>query len=169
MHKARTAILSLAIAAALLTLTSCGSGAAAPSGPKLVTYPGDGVSVTIKNVQTALKDTSPKFRTFIVRQLHDLWKSGGSIPGCEGSALISLTAYRSDGFAKASDEGVFGSGTCARGGHNALYAQVGGSWQEIIGTQSGYACDDLKKYKVPAAVAGSSCLDKTGTPRSYKG
>ena len=154
-------------AAALVSLTACGS--TTPSGPALLTYPGDGVSVTIKNVDTALKSTSPDFRAFISKQLHELWVSGGSVPGCEGSALISLTAYRADGFANASDEGVFGSDTCARGGNNALYAKVGGVWKEVIATQSGYECTDLKKYQVPVDVAGSTCLDKYGRPMPYKG
>jgi hypothetical protein len=159
---------ALLVAAATLTvLTACGS--TTPAGPQLVTYPGDGVSVTIKNVQTALKATSPDFRAFVTKQLHTLWVSGGSVAGCEESALISVTAFRADGWANASDEGVFGSDTCARGGNNALYAKINGAWKEIVATQSGYDCSDLKKYKVPAEVSGSTCLDQYGRPQPYKG
>lgn len=163
----RPVTLASAITAALIGLTACGT--TTPSGPRLVTYRGDGVSVTIKNVQRALKDTSPDFRAFITKQLHELWVSGGSVPGCQASALITVTAYRADGFANASDEGVFGSGTCARGGNNALYARVDGTWREIIGTQTGSGCADLKKYRVPAVIAGSTCLNKAGNPQPYKG
>jgi hypothetical protein len=158
---------ALAVAAALTVLTACGS--TTPTGPKLVTYPGDGVSVTVKNVQRALKDTSPDFRAFITEHLHTLWVSGGSVAGCEASALISVTAFRTDGWANASDEGVFGSDTCARGGNNALYAKVNGAWKEIVATQSGYNCSDLLKYKVPAEVSGSTCLDQYGRPQRYQG
>ena len=125
--------------------------------------------MTVTNVDTALKQTSPAFRAFIAQRLHELWVSGGSVPGCEGSALISFTAYRVDGFASASDEGSFGNATCARGGNGALYAVVHGAWQEIAVTQSGYACGDLAKYRVPATIAGSSCLDKAGNPQPYRG
>lgn len=164
---ARRTTLLVASAAALVGLVACGS--AAPAGPKLVTYSGDGVSVTVKNVQTALKETSPEFRAFIADRLHSLWVSGGSIPGCQSAALISLTAYRADGFASASNEGMFGNGTCARGGNNALYARVGGTWREIAGTQSGYACSVLKKYRVPVAIAGSTCTSPAGNPQPYRG
>ena len=155
------------VASALVGLAACGSTTA--SGPRLVTYPGDGVSVTTRNVESALKDTSPVFRAFITDKLHTLWVSGGSVPGCEGAALISLTAYRADGFASASNEGMFGNDTCARGGNNALYAQVGGTWREIAGTQSGYACTVLRKYHVPVDIAGSTCSGPAGNPRPYKG
>ena len=163
-----SAFRTVALLTSALALAACGSTTpSTPPGPKLITYPGDGVSVTIKNVQTALKETSPAFRMFITSRLHQLWVSGGSVPGCQSSALISLTAYRVDGFASASDEGMFGD-TCARGGAGALYAQVSGTWQEIATTQSGYACSDLTKFKVPATVAGSSCLNKAGNPQPYK-
>lgn len=162
-----TALRSALIASTLVGLTACGS--TAPSGARLVTYPGDGISVTVKNVQTALKDTSPDFRAFISDRLHALWVSGGSIPGCQGSALISLTAYRADGFASASNEGMFGDGNCARGGNNALYAQIGGAWREIAGTQSGYACTVLKQYRVPVDIAGSTCSGPGGNPKHYAG
>jgi len=157
---------SLALISAL-ALSACGT--TAPSGPKLVTYPGDGVTVTIKNVQTALVATSPEFRAFVTSQLHQLWVDGGSVPGCQGSALISLTAYRSDGFASAGNEGLFGNDTCARGGNSALYARVTGTWKEIGATQSGYDCSDLRRYKVPVAIAGGTCLDPSGNPHPYKG
>lgn len=155
------------VASALVSLSACGTTTA--SGPRLVTYPGDGVSVTVHNVETALKDTSPEFRAFITAKLHTLWVSGGSVPGCQDAALVSLTAYRADGFANASNEGMFGGDTCARGGNNALYAQVSGMWQEIAGTQSGYACTVLKKYRVPVDIAGSTCSGPTGNPQPYKG
>lgn len=165
-----SALRSAALVAVSLALAACGSTTpSAPPGPTLVRYPGDGASVTVTNVQTALKQTSPAFRAFITARLHQLWVSGGSIPGCQGSALISVTAYRVDGFASASDEGMFGNGTCARGGNGALYARVDGSWREIAITQSGYSCSDLVRFHVPASVAGSSCLGPAGTPQPYQG
>ncbi|MGN6162337.1 MAG: hypothetical protein ACTHOG_11630 [Marmoricola sp.] len=160
---------SLALAVAALSLAACGSSSTPDTGPRLITYPGDGLSITTKNVTTALKDTSPSFQAFVTKQLHVLWQSGGSVPGCQSAALISLTAYRADGFASASNEGLFGSDTCARGGNSALYAEVRGVWKEIAASQSGYACSDLVKYKVPAAVAGRTCLDASGTPHPYRG
>src|SRR5690348_4162890 len=102
MAHGRARIGSLAVAATLLSLTACGTSSSGLAGPKLVTFPGDGTVVTIKNVDTALKDTSPAFRTFISNHLHELWKNGGAVPGCEGSALVSLTAYSATGFASAS-------------------------------------------------------------------
>ena len=151
-----------------LTLAACGGTApSTPPGPKLITYPGDGASVTVKNVDTALKDTSPAFRSFITERLHQLWVSGGSVPGCQASALISIKTYRVDGYASASDEGLFGDANCARGGNGALYALVQGAWRDIAATQSGYACSDLAKYRVPATVAGSTCLDNAGNPQPY--
>lgn len=159
-----------ALTAASLILVACGSSSpSAPSGPTLVRYPGDGAAVTVKNVETTLKQTSPAFRAFVTSHLHQLWVSGGSVPGCQGAALISVTAYRADGFASASDEGMFGNATCARGGNGALYAQVHGTWREIAVTQSGYSCSDLRKYHVPASIAGSSCLTPAGTPEPYRG
>ena len=159
-----------ALVASALALAACGSSApSTPPGPKLVKYPGDGANVTVTNVQSALKDTSPAFRTFIADRLHQLWFSGGSVPGCEGSALVSVTAYRVDGYASASDEGLFGNATCARGGNSALYGLVHGIWQEIAATQSGYACSDLARYRVPVSIAGATCLDKAGNPQPYRG
>ncbi|HWU31893.1 MAG TPA: hypothetical protein VN108_03405, partial [Marmoricola sp.] len=120
------------------------------------------------NVDTALARTSPEFRAFIRQQLHTLWKQGGSVPGCQSSALIVLSTYSSAGYAAASDEGMFGA-SCARGGSGALYAQVNGNWQEIAANQSGYDCGILKQYKVPSSVAGTTCTDSSGNSQPYSG
>lgn len=136
--------------------------------PTVITYPGDGLNVSTKNVHSVLTNTSPAFQAFIVKQLHTLWKQGGSVPGCQSSALIVLSTYSSAGYAGASDEGIFGA-ACARGGSNALYAEVGGTWQEIAATQAGYDCSVLAKYKVPVSIAGPTCSDAAGNSQPYSG
>jgi len=49
-----------------------------------------------------------------------------------------------------------------------LWGNVDGSWMQIAGTQNiGYECVTLEKYKVPSAIAGTTCLDGTENGRAY--
>lgn len=46
------------------------------------------------------------------------------------------------------------------GGFAALWGDTSGSWKQIAGSQAGsFGCADLMKYKVPAKIAGSTCID----------
>lgn len=138
--------------------------------PTLLNFPGDGLNVTVKNVYnpSVAAGITPAFRGFLAKQLNTLWQRGGSIAGCESSALIVLTVYSSVGYAAASDEGMFG-GACSRGGSGALYAQVKGSWQELAGSQGSYDCAELHRYTVPASIAGNTCTDSSGNSQAYSG
>lgn len=167
-------VTSAAVIAIGLFLAGCGSSSASsiPSsssaGGSVTRFPGNGMSVTPKNVETVLSATSPTFRAFITQHLRELWSKAGSVKGCEESALIVLASYHSDGWANASNEGMFGNDKCAAGGNSALYAQTDGTWKEIIGTQSGYSCSELTQHKVPTGIV-DSCLDSSGKPQPYQG
>lgn len=70
---------------------------------------------------------------------------------CQFGLTIGVQRIRTDGFA------VGGVTEC--GGHAAVWAVVNGRWQEAIGTQDGWHCGDLKKYRVPDSLVGTQCYD----------
>jgi hypothetical protein len=80
---------------------------------------------------------------------------------CIRHAGIVVTDY-TDGYA------IGDVGDC--GGYEALWTnrfagQPGfGTWREVFGTQDGWYCPPLRKYKVPSALVGDSCY----APRQHK-
>ncbi len=56
--------------------------------------------------------------------------------------------------------GVNVEGEGCGGGFAALWGNVDGSWKQLAGSQANaFGCTDLMKYKVPAAIAGDTCID----------
>lgn len=113
--------------------------------PRLVRYPGDGVTVQGAADAAKLRGTTPAFRQFVVANVPQ-----GSTD-CSGGGSISVQAWRADGFAVGD---VF---ECP-GGYRAIWGTNGGaSWRQLVGSQDVWSCSKLERFKVPTSIAGDKC------------
>lgn len=141
---------------------------------RTVTYPGQlGRGFTLDHLR-GLGRTSPAFKKFVVHRLNYLWGWTDHDPNCRNAAQVDVKRWRSDGFALIPDEGVFGGpghDECARGGNMAIYLRVKGHWRApvALGTQEGYACSTLRKYRVPVNIAPGGCYNNHGDYVDYTG
>jgi hypothetical protein len=55
--------------------------------------------------------------------------------------------------------GYASGGITECGGAAFMWAKRDGVWQQIWGGQDIPACEDMKKYSVPKAIAGDRCWD----------
>jgi hypothetical protein len=123
--------------------------------PRLVRYPGDGVTVQGPGDAAKLEGTSKAFRDFVLANLPQ-----GS-PDCTGGGSITVAAYRADGFA-------IGDVFECPGGYRAIWGTNGGSsWRELVGSQDVWSCKDLQRYRVPTSIAGDKCFANGGL-RDYR-
>ena len=117
---------------------------------------------TVDNMPTArrfLPGTSRDFKLFAAytggaerRWAREAQESGS----CVRNAGVVVSAYV-DGYAYGDE------GSC--GGFEALWTnrytdETGtyvGVWHQVIGTQDGWYCAPLRKYRVPSALVGDSC------------
>jgi hypothetical protein len=123
--------------------------------PRLVRYPGDGVTVQTRADATKLTGTTRAFRQFVVANVPK-----GSAD-CSAGGSISVQAWRADGFAVGD---VF---ECP-GGYRAIWGTDGGaSWRELVGSQDIWSCRQLQRYHVPTSIAGDKCYG-AGELRDYR-
>jgi hypothetical protein len=161
------------VASAASTGGSNAHSAATAKDTRLITYPGRfGVSVwrnegDLKRLTGAPSD----LKQFVRHRLDVLWGDVDRRPVCAHTPLIVVKRIRTDGFAKITDEGVFphgpGTNSCATGGHAAIFATVAGKWREVLGTQEGYSCRDLRALGIPSSIAGHTCLTPGGHVKPY--
>ncbi|CAN5698460.1 hypothetical protein BH11ACT8_BH11ACT8_33050 [soil metagenome] len=162
----RMALVLTCLLLALPLMSSAPSVAA--GGHRTVTYKGHGVTVRLDSVKR-LHATSRDFRSFTRTRLVQLWKGSGTPPRCRSKALVSVKRWRSDGWARIDNEGIFGRGPCGSGGNRAIWRRHRGHWREILGTQELYSCDDLYRYRVPFRIADPTCYNADqGTIDAYE-
>ena len=121
--------------------------------PRLVHYPGDGVTVTGPADADKLHGTSQAFRDFVAGHVPE----GTSCAG--GSGSISVQAWSSAGFAK-------GAVNDCPGGYVAIWGAPHGTWRQLIGTQAVPSCKALAKWSVPSSIVGDTCEGPSG-PQPY--
>jgi hypothetical protein len=127
----------------------------APAG-KLIDYEtGDDSGATIATpADTGRLTGSPAdFKSFISARL----AAASPGEGCTEPPQIYVSRVDTGGWAR----GGYSIPQC--GGYAALWAKSGGTWTEIWSGQSLVECSTLTKYKMPARVAGASCLDGDAT------
>jgi hypothetical protein len=124
--------------------------------PKIVNYSTPtsqtGVEISSEADVDKLDGASDSFKDYVKEKFK---KHGNSPSPCGNAYGLTVKAILNDSFA------VGGEGQC--GGAEKLWAKVASQWQEIGATQdSGFACDILKQYNVPSAIAGKVCLGDKG-------
>ena len=171
-------VLCLALSAVGLASSAGAAGAAARSAQereaesggvqappaRATTYPGDGVSVwRLGHDLPKLTGTPKAFKRFVGRHLDKLWGWTDDAPECAHSPGITVKRYQ-HGYAKVTGEGVGAHAgdpdSCIRPGNMAIYARWNGHWREVLGTQEGYHCADLRHFEVPFAIGGPTCLNR---------
>ncbi len=140
--------------AALTATAACNSttsdpSAAPPGVAKAIDYGEEGAVLggpeDILNLGAAPED----FKQFIGGNINALRTSHGDNEECAPS--ITVVGYDPKGFGTGSINGC--------GGYAAIWQKKDGAWQEIIGSQMGWPCDELKEIGVPINIAGDECFD----------
>lgn len=124
---------------------------AAPAG-KLISYAnGEDTGVTIATAADTGKLTGAPadFKAFIASEL----ANATADEGCTEKPQISVDTIDTGGWARG------GHFVPQCGGYATLWAKTGGVWRDVWGGQSLTPCSTLTKYRIPARVAGDSCLD----------
>lgn len=133
------------------------------SQPRLYTYSDEQGEVTSATVHDTgkLPKAPASFRSFIDRRLTALWRSDlASDPACDGSAVVRVTAVRTDGYGMAAI-GTERQRGCHRSvaGHVELYAKRDGRWRTFFGGEDIPPCARLLKVGFPSAVGVRKCVD----------
>ena len=129
---------------------------------RVVTYAGQGRTVDLDSIGR-LGETSPSFRRFVRVHLTRMWRASGGAPECRSSATAVVKRWRSDGFARFTNVGMFGS--CPSGGAHLISVRRSGHWTapQVLGGHEAPFCSDLRYYRVPRALGGlGHCYDDRG-------
>lgn len=127
----------------------------------VIHFPGLHVVHDRATARTYLPGTPRAFRLFAAHEgaaVRRLAQSNGESTHCVAQAGITVTDFAQ---AAAAGYAIGGVGSC--GGYAALWTNATRgaygvtTWREVIGTQDGWYCPDLKRYRVPSALVGTSC------------
>ena len=110
--------------------------------------------------EVAVQGWSTDFSAYVEQRLASLGTGRGSCSKGE----LSVSRYRTDGFALAAEVGCDGEE------HRLVLGRVDGTWQEIDSIQQDpyFGCGVMGTYSVPAFIAGDTCLDGDHT-QEYTG
>jgi|GEM_PF-3253085 hypothetical protein len=121
--------------------------------PDLIDY-GAGVKVSTQSDLSKLTDAPASFSSYLYGTIEQANKMAET-DGC--TTAITVKKIYKQLYAIG---GVNVTGNGCGGGYASLWGDTEGSWKQLAGSQeSSFACSDLVKYKVPAAIAGAMCID----------
>lgn len=112
-------------------------------------------------------------RSALAAGLKKRWDAYGDAPACEKGPVYVVNKVDTGGWASIDswdDPGVSGP-KCSGigGGYAGFWADVNGTWQEVIQTQELPQCAQFAKYHFPVAIAGDKCAQADGTEVAYAG
>ncbi len=149
-------ILAAAVVPIVVLNHDGGSGKPIPShhlqvpAPKVITYPGSGITVKSAADTAKLTGTSPAFKAFIAGEARRAVADGATCPGAAHE--ITVQKYSTAGYA------IGGVNSC--GGYAALWAISGyGTWGEGQATQDMWDCDALAYLGVPRSFSGPCAIE----------
>lgn len=120
--------------------------------PKVITYPGSGITVKTAADTAKLTGTSDSFKTFIAGEARRAVADGASCPGAAHE--ITVQKYSTAGYA------IGGFNSC--GGYAALWARTmsqNNAWGEGQATQDMWDCDALAYLQVPGSFSGPCAIE----------
>jgi hypothetical protein len=121
--------------------------------PDMITY-NPSVEITSSSTSVSKLVNAPSsFRTYISDMAESFDTANQT---CE--LIVSISNIYKQTYASGN---ISHQGNCI-GGYEVLWGISNGSWIQIATTQNiGYACTTLEQYKVPSAIAGTTCYDST--------
>lgn len=156
---ASTALLAATLAAGALA----GAGAApAAASATVIHFTGVHVVHDRATARAFLPGTPRAFRAFAAAQGAKVRREAAAQAGAQLSCVRHSGITVSD-FAQDSPAGYAIGSVGACGGYAALWTNAtrGATgttlWREVVGTQDGWYCPDLKRYRVPSALVGETC------------
>ena len=130
-----------------------------PPAPKDFDY-GDAPHVLRPGDEPTVEEWSPEFETFVGGRLDQILENNEAEPDASGIApcpegSLTVTRYRTDGFARASLV------SCAGEPWTLVLGRTADGWREIDAIQQDpyFGCSVMGTYSVPAFIAGDMCLD----------
>ncbi len=136
--------------------------------PDMIEYP---TTVLVKSdAETAQLTNAPaSFKDFVVQTI----KADNIAISAENSKCVRVIGVdkiykQSYTLGSVGATGLSGNEDGCLGGAVILWGIVSGSWIQIGMTQDiGFLCEELEKYKVPSAIAGTTCFDGSENGRAY--
>ena len=145
--------------------TAAGSDKSSDTNLDMITYD-PAVEITDEADISALKNAPESFKKFIIASIG---KDNNSAEAAQSNDCFSIYTVEKIYKQKYAAGGVGAGGEC-EGGAAVLWGMVDGEWKDISGTQNvSYPCVELEQYKVPSAIAGTTCYDPNSPnfSRSY--
>lgn len=132
-----------------------------------------GIHLMLPVEQGDLPGIPDSLRSALAAGLKKRWDAYGDAPACEKGPVYVVNKVDTAGWASIDswdDPGVSGPG-CAGvgGGYAGFWAEVGGTWREVIQTQELPQCSQFSAYHFPVAIAGDKCARPDGTEVAYAG
>lgn len=133
-----------------------------PALPDMIDY-GSGIKIATQSDLTKLTNAPATLSSYLYGVIEQA-NATGETDGC--TTVITVKKVYKQLYATG---GVGVTGNGCGGGYAALWGDTESSWKKLAGSQNdGFGCNDLTKYKVPAAIAGATCIDGTHPEgRSY--
>jgi hypothetical protein len=119
--------------------------------PEVITYPEPGIEVVTPADTAKLRGTSREFKAFIGKVADQQAVDGAACP--DAAASVTVGKYSSAGYA------MGGVNSC--GGYVTMWADLDSGWQQVMGGQEAFDCDELHYYGIPESFAGG-CYDYEG-------
>lgn len=142
---------------------SAGTSDAPDAGGTVHTY--RNLTVRLPVGDDAVPDAPQGLTAYLNQALTDDWHRLGGSAGCKRGGMITVNATRSDGFAYVMRDIDPALQSCPKaasmaGGYRAVWKQVDGAWNEVLGMQDVPPCSDFEKWAVPSALLGqdAQCL-----------
>lgn len=151
--------------------SSAPATSSAPTTPRILDF--KGIHLLLPVEKTDLPGIPDSLRTALAAGLQKRWDAYGDVPQCEKGPVYVVNKVDTGGWASIDswdDPSVTGP-KCAGvgGGYDGFWAQVGGTWREVIRTQELPQCEQFTKYHFPVAIVGDKCARPDGTEVDYQG
>lgn len=151
------------------TPTPTAASSAAPG--KILDF--NGIHLLLPVEQGDLPGIPDGLRTALAAGLKKRWDAYGDAPGCQKGPVYVINKVDTAGWASidAWDDPSVDGPKCSGvgGGYTGFWADVNGTWQEVIGTQELPACTKFEQYHFPTAIVGDACAGPDGGEVPYRG
>lgn len=111
-----------------------------------------GVNVKKPSDLAKLTGAPTDFVDYIGELLADQMRVADPSAGCDDAAVVGV-----DGIDARTGVAIGSQWACGDGGWASIWIRRNGRWMEAVGTQMGWSCEELEKFRVPQQIVAPTC------------